>query len=110
MLSQILRVTTGLINTVNDAVIAMPATPLGPGGSPFAGQLGKRVELTPDMVFSDAAIGTVYGGTYRYVRLATNATTPLVVGQILFWDPSATDNDLYVVTTAEDQTTDHAVA
>ena len=107
-LSQIIRVTAGAINQVNDAVIGMPAAPFGPGDSQFAGQLGKRVELGPEDIIYNSAIGNVYGGVFRYVQLLAGAAAP-VVGQLLFWVPALSSNSLYTVTTAESGSVDAAI-
>jgi hypothetical protein len=106
--SQISRISAGAINKVNDAVVGMPAAPFGPGTSQFAGQLGKRLLLDQDEVIFDSAMGTVYGGEFQYVRLASTALA-VVVGQLVFWDPSAADQNLFVTTTSESGSTDAAV-
>lgn len=108
--SQIQRITAGSINKVNDAVAGMPGAPLGIGTSKFAGQLGNGIYLDDTNILFDSSMGTVYGGHFRYVRLAAAATVPLKVGQILFWDTvaNAADN-LFQVTTAESGTTDGAM-
>src|SRR6266581_2650390 len=95
--SPIVRMTTGLINTVNDAVIGGEAGISG--ASKFAGQLGAPIWLDDRQLFFSTAIGTVYGGRFRYVRLASGASA-VVRGQIVFWDLSVADN-LFQVTTSE---------
>lgn len=95
--SQIIRMTTGTINAVNDTVIGGMAGITGV--SKFAGQLGKPVWLDDSQLIFNATIGTVFGGRFRYVRLAA-ASTAVVVGQIVFWDISVADN-LFQVTTSE---------
>ena len=50
-------------------------------------------------LFFSSAVGTVFGGRFRYVKLASGATA-VVRGQIVFWDISVADN-LYQVTTSE---------
>jgi hypothetical protein len=86
--SDTIRISGGSINTVNDAVIGLPSAPLGLGVSKFQGQLGKFFSLDDSNIVYNAAIGTVYGGTFQYVRLSPTAVKP-VVGQILFYDPTA---------------------
>lgn len=105
--SQIVQVSTGFINTVNDAVVGMPTAPGGLGLSKFAGQLGRRVEFEDADVHYSSTMGTVYGGGFQYVRLSASATA-VVVGQIVFWDYTVADN-LYQVTTSEAGSTDGAV-
>lgn len=90
--SPIIRVTTGRLNTVNDNVIG-GAESIG-GRSRFGGQLGKHLWVGPDSIdnMHDAAIGTLYGGRFRYVRMrAGDADSPVTaVGQVLFWDTTLT--------------------
>jgi hypothetical protein len=95
--SPIVRMTTGLINTVNDAVIGGEAGISG--ASKFAGQLGAPVWIDDGALFFSSTVGTVYGGRFRYVRLAA-AASAVVRGQIVFWDISVADN-LFQVTTVE---------
>lgn len=98
--SDILRITSGTINGVNDALIGTAGAPNGgPLRSHFAGQLGKTIDLNDDDVVYNAATGTVYGGRFQYVRLAA-ASTAVALGQIVFWDNSVANN-LYQVTTTE---------
>lgn len=91
--SPIIRVTTGRLNTVNDAV-AGGVESIG-GRGRFTGQLGKHLWVGPDSIenMHDSSIGTLYGGRYRYVRMrAGDADSPVTaVGQILFWDTTLTN-------------------
>lgn len=107
MHSPILRLTAGAINKINDAVVGMPAAPSGPGTSKFQGQLGQGIWLDDANILYNSAMGTVYGGHFRYVRLAA-AATAVVVGQLVFWDISVADN-LFQVTTSEAGSTDGAM-
>lgn len=107
--SPIVRITNGAVNKVNDAVVGMPAAPLGLGASKFAGQLGNGWYMDDGQILFDATMGTVLGGHFRYVRLAA-AAAAVVVGQIVFWDTVANAaNNLFQVTTAESGTTDAAM-
>lgn len=110
MSSPVANVSTGFINTVNDAAEGMPTAPTYIGGSYFAGQLGKTIEFDDSNVVWDTSIGTVYGGVFQYVKLAA-AAGAIVPGQILFWDMStAAFIANYQVTTSESLTqTDNAV-
>ena len=108
--SPIIRMTAGVINQINDAVVGMPAAPFGVGNSKFAGQLGTGAWLDDANILFNSAIGTVYGGHFRYVRLAA-AATAVVVGQIVFWDTlvNVPPPGGYQVTTSEAGSADGAV-
>ena len=112
--SPIIRVTTGLLNTVNDTVIAGQSGITGV--SKFSGQLGKTVTFTPDMIslMFDSAVGTLYGGRFRYVRMREDDddSPVLTPGKIVFWDTTVTDwYGAYQVTRDENlSTSDNAVA
>jgi hypothetical protein len=94
MYSQIIRVSTGKLNTVNDTVIGGQSNTGMAGTEPtlFAGQLGARLVVPSsqiDQMYS-STIGTLYGGIYQYVKLADDDSTP-VVGQGLFWQSTPSD-------------------
>lgn len=97
------RISTGLINTVNDAVDGDAVARGYIGGSQFGGQLGKIFSFDDSNVVYDPTVGggTVFGGDFQYVGLAS-AAGAIVPGQILFWD-TVTDASagIYQVTTAE---------
>lgn len=97
--SQIGRVTTGLLNTVNDTLVAQSSN-TGTGQSRYNGQLGQRIALGPDEVKYDSSVGTLYGGVYQYVRFKSGDATVPAVGLLCFWD-LAVNEDLYQVTTVE---------
>lgn len=103
--SPIIRVTTGLINTVNDTVIGGGSTGAS-GSSKFSGQLGKHLWLGPDQIAQMflASVGTLYGGRFRYVRLrlTDDASPVLAPGKLLFWDTTVTNwQSAYQVTRDE---------
>ena len=101
--SPIIRVSTGLLNTVNDTVIGNSS---GISGlSKFGGQLGKAlwVDSSQIALMFSSTIGTLYAGLYRYVRLKANSALP-VRGQTVFWDDAA-GIGLYQVTALETITT-----
>jgi hypothetical protein len=104
--SPIIRLTAGCINQINDAVIGGISGVSGQ--SKYPQQLGNGIWLDDNNILFNSAVGTVYGGHFRYVRLAA-AAAAVVVGQLVFWDTvaNAADN-LYQVTTAESGTTDAA--
>lgn len=98
--SPIVRMSSGFINTVNDQVIGnTPAFLNSTTQSLTGGQLGQAIWLDDRNLLYNSTMGTVYGGRFRYVRLASGASA-VVVGQIVFWDISVADN-LFQVTTVE---------
>lgn len=106
--SPILRLTAGAINKINDSAIGLQGTPQGPSTQKFAGQLGNGIWLDDANILFDSAMGIVYGGHFRYVRLAADAPIggdsihALDVGQLVFWDtPDIVAPNLYQVTTDE---------
>lgn len=95
--SQIIRVSTGYLNTVNDAIPGM-TTSSGTGQSSYAGQLGAKAYFGPDEVRWKT--NQLYGGVYQYVRFRSGATASPARGLIAFWDTSVSE-DLYQVTNDE---------
>ncbi len=112
--SQICRISTGRLNTVNDSVIGGQSGITGV--SKFGGQLGKVLGFTPDQIGTmyDSAVGTLYGGRFRYVKMraADDDSPALTPGKILFWDTTVTSWwTAYQVTRDENlSTSDNAVA
>jgi hypothetical protein len=95
----IIRLTTGFIDNINDVVIAgMPAFGTSETESMLAGQLGQGFFMD-DAIIQYSSSTPVYGGHFRYVKLAA-AATAVVRGQLVFWDLSVADG-LYQVTTSE---------
>jgi hypothetical protein len=107
--TKIHRVNSGTINQVNDASPGMTSTPMGPNRSHYLGELGQGIWLDDSQIVCSTAAGfkQVYGGHFRYVRLAA-AATAVVAGQLVFWDLSVADN-LYQVTTSEAVSADAAM-
>jgi len=90
--SNIGRVTVGLMNRVMDPVIGRSGTPLGPNQNRLAGMLGQEIELSDAdaLLMSDLGIGTLYGGTYKYVRFRSgDVANTFKRGSLLFWDSAA---------------------
>ncbi len=87
--NQIIRISTGRLNTVNDNLIGGVSGGAA-GFSKYAGMLGKTVEFDTSQIANmfDSAIGTLFMGRYRYVRMrgADDDSPVTAVGQILFWD------------------------
>src|SRR5690348_14188593 len=90
--SPIIRVSTGLLNTVNDTVVGGQASGMvGTARSKFGGQLGKMLAVSQSQIgqMYSSAIGTLYSGVYQYVKFNSGDTAP-VIGQSCFWlDASA---------------------
>lgn len=97
--SPIIRISSGLLNKVNDAVIGGTAS-IG-SRSRYAGQLGKVLWVSQELIGNmyDPAVGTLYGGRYRYVRYNAADTPAPVVGQAAFWDTTVANwSSAYQVT------------
>jgi len=96
--SAISRVSIGYLNRVMDPVPGRSGTPLGPASTSqrFAGQVGAEIELdnAGALQMSDTAIGTLFGGLYKYVKFsATPLANTFKRGSLLFWDGVA-DNQV----------------
>lgn len=106
--SEILRINSGTINTVNDVLIGQTgASNGGPSRSHFTGQLGKWADLDSNNIVYDASVGTVRGGRFQYVRLASGSAQP-VRGQLLFWDNTVALNLFQVSATENVSSTSHS--
>ncbi len=102
--SPIIRVTTGLLNTVNDEIVGGASQSLSTA-SKFGGQLGKSIWVESDNIgkMTDTAIGTLFAGGYQYVKFAADLGT-IVAGQLMYWDETAVPNT-FTVTDDVDSTT-----
>lgn len=102
MESLIQRIGAGAINAGSgDTYIGHSGGMLGPARSHFAGQLGQSISLPADQILYSSTIGTLYGGTFRYVRLRSTDSAP-AIGQIAFWDTTLTSWQTgFQVTTSE---------
>lgn len=118
--SDIIRISTGRLNTVNDTYIGGEAagnSGLTTPNSQYSEQLGKAVWFGPQGhqigVLFDSTVGTLYGGRYRYVRMRDgDDDSPAVgVGHILFWDTTIANwQQMYQVTRDENlSSSDNAV-
>lgn len=96
------------LNAVVDSVV---------GGSNFfglseKGLLGQQIDLSASeaKVLSNTSIGTLYEGTYQYVKIASDAPNTgdeiIGIGRAVFW----TDFDDFVVTTDSVVATDNTFA
>jgi hypothetical protein len=75
---------TVLLNDVNDAVCG-GATNQGTGQSLYGGQLGIEIGFTNAQIYSDPAVGTLYGGVYKYVQTYLSSTNSPARGYAAFW-------------------------
>lgn len=96
--SNLARVTLGLLNRVMDPVPGRSGTPLGPASTSqrFAGQVGAEIELDNPgaLLMSDLAIGTLFGGVYKYVKFRpADLANTYKRGMVLFYD-SSVDNQV----------------
>ena len=100
--SPIIRVSTGLLNTVNDSVVGGQSNNgmVGTVPSKFGGQLGKMVAFNQDQISTmfSSTIGTLYSGVYQYVQLATGVSAP-ARGQAAYWKAGTAVGD-FIVSTA----------
>lgn len=85
--------TTAKLNDVNDAVCGGSSSQ-GTGATLYGGILGIEIEFADNDIFFDSAIGTLYGGIYKYVQTRAASSASPARGQIAFWY----DVDNYVVT------------
>ena len=104
MESEIMRLPAGILNAAGgDDYIGSAGGQLGPSRSHFAGQLGRTVWIPPDQIIYNSALGTVYGGRFRYVKLRAADAVNAAIGQIAFWDTTVTSwQQAFQVTTDED--------
>lgn len=102
--SLIMRLGAGALNAGSgDAVIGDASTPLGPGISKFQGQLGRTIWIPPDQLIYNSAIGTLYGGCFRYVKLRALDAVAGIIGHLAFADVTVTAwQKAYQVTQDED--------
>jgi len=96
--SPIIIVSTGLLNTVNDSVIAGAGTGAS-GSSKFGGQLGKILWVSSGQISQmySSTIGTLYAGAYQYVKFKLGDSAP-VVGQAAYWSSGSAITDFTVST------------
>lgn len=87
--TQIARIPTRRLNTTDDA---QPGS-IQSSGPSYLGQLGVWDRLNADQALklSDTSVGTLYAGTYQYVKFLTAGA----IGKAAFWS----DPDNFVVTT-----------
>lgn len=99
-LSNVSFITTGFLNSVNDATAGGPVSS-GTGALLREGQLGAVIALsnTDAVDRSVTATGTLRGGLYQYVRCKASTTEANNVGVSCFWDTNANSGiQTYVVT------------
>lgn len=98
--SDIVRVSTGLINTVNDALPGGGGGNIGPQTGLAPGQLGKWLDLDANDLIYNSALGNVYPGRFLYVQLAVDSLVP-IAGQLLYRDNRVAWTTFYRLTTDE---------
>lgn len=81
---QIDRMTTGLINTINDSVAGGLVSPTGLAR--YASQAGERIILGSESLRYSSSVGTVYPGMFQYVQLLASAATAPQRGGLCFWN------------------------
>lgn len=101
MNSQIIRVSTGVINTVQDTVIGGTPSQFDDTLSATAGQLGKTVEFDSSSLVFDSSVSNCFPGRYQYVLLdpAEPASPATEAGDLLYFNGDA---DEYQVTATPD--------
>lgn len=87
----IVRLVSRYLNTVNDVLPGQSVT----GGQSYDGQVGATVTLNAAeaLKLSDTSVGTLYGGTYQYVKFLLTQSGTTVKGGPVYW----TDPDNFVV-------------
>lgn len=92
-----LAVTTGFMNTVNDATPGASVASIT-GEQRYAGFLGGVIALDSDDVNGSPA-GSLYGGIYMYVQVSATHTASPAQGQAAFWIPvsASVPEDDYIV-------------
>ena len=97
--SQIIRITTGFLNTVDDVVAGGPVAS-GTGDQQYQGQLGKTLELNAVDAArrSDTSVATLFGGIYQYVRTKAGSTIAPARGLVASRDVATAGFTDYVVT------------
>lgn len=84
-LSQICRVTTGALNTVNDAVAGQPIATIT-GNSPYLGQSGQRFILGEADANQMSSGTTLHAGEFMYTQFDTTMTATPAAGLAAFFD------------------------
>lgn len=97
--AQIIRITTGFLNTVDDVTAGGPVAS-GTGANQYQGQLGKTLELDAEgaAARSDTAVATLFGGIYQYIRTKAGSTIAPARGLVASRDPATAGFTDYVVT------------
>ena len=89
------RLTTGYLNTQNDAYPGMSVAGTGANINQYLGQMGQELQLNYESAaaLSYTTTGTLYAGKYQYVKFKAGSSPAR--GLALYWDDRAN----YVVTT-----------
>lgn len=86
-------ITTGYLNTVNDALPGQPVSS-GTGDPQYKGQLGAILAFTHAAAAKAYVTNALYGGQYQYVKAYGSSSASPARGLVAFWQ----DHDDYVVT------------
>lgn len=92
---QIDRLVSSQLNNGTGDILPGTSVSSGTGQSAYYGQVGARVALDSQTIRFNSTVGTLYGGVYQYV-LMTYTTTQPALGQLVFWDNSATESTYQV--------------
>lgn len=86
-------ITTGYLNTVDDALPGQPVSS-GTGDPQYKGQLGATLAFTHEAAGKASYTNTLYGGTYQYVLSYASSSGSPARGLVAFWH----DEDDYIAT------------
>lgn len=94
LLLQPVRISTGYLNTVNDAVAGQSVAPLAGLPSFHTGFLGSAVAMAAKDAAARASVNPLYGGIYQYVQFKAGTTAANIRGGPVYWSNA----ESYVVT------------
>jgi hypothetical protein len=103
-----IKLISGTLNSENNPALGTNLATSGLAGgivTQYGGFLGVRMRFDANdaLKLSDSSVGTLYGGEYQMVRVASGAASTnsnLTRGRIVFWDTGVAEN-LYQVTNDE---------
>lgn len=95
IVQQIDRLVSSALNNGTGDASPGQSVSSGTGQSGYYGQVGARVALDSATIRYTSSVGTLYGGIYQYAYMTYTTTQP-AVGQLVFWDNSATESTYQV--------------